>query len=84
MTLSGSYLFTNELLPQELPGLKHVGDVIEGTEAFVFVLVLLLKRMISDEGGQDQEAGRTGENEEKKGWGRRKLFILHFLQPLIK
>lgn len=66
MTLSGSYLFTNELLPQELPGLKHVGDVIEGTEAFVFVLVLLLKRLINDEGGQDQDAGRTGENENRK------------------
>lgn len=44
-----SYLFTNELLPQELTGLKHVGDVVERTETFVFVLILLLSR---DEGGR--------------------------------
>lgn len=42
--ISGSYLFTNELLPKELTGLEHVGDVVERTETFVFVLVLLLNR----------------------------------------
>lgn len=42
--VTGSYLFANELLPQELAGLKHVGDVVEWTETFVFVLGLLLSR----------------------------------------
>lgn len=42
--VTGSYLFANELLPQELAGLKHVGDVVEWTETFVFVLGLLLKQ----------------------------------------
>lgn len=39
-----TYLFTDELLPQELTGLKHVLDVVERTETFVFVFVLLLNR----------------------------------------
>lgn len=43
ISVGGSYLFTNDLLPQELPGLEHVGDVVERTETFVFVLVLLLR-----------------------------------------
>lgn len=38
-----TYLFTDELLPQELTGLEHVRDVVEWTETFVFVFVLLLK-----------------------------------------
>lgn len=37
-----AHLFTNQLLPQELTSLKHVGDVVEWTETFVFVLGLLL------------------------------------------
>lgn len=39
-----THLFADELLPQELSGLKHVGDVVERTEALVFVLALFLKR----------------------------------------
>lgn len=39
---TASYLFADELLPQELAGLKHVGDVVERTEALVSVLVFLL------------------------------------------
>lgn len=41
---AGLYLFTDELLPQELAGFEHVGDVVERTESLVFVLVLLLGR----------------------------------------
>lgn len=55
----GSYLFTDELLPQELAGLEHIGDVIERTETFVFVLVLLLGRDEGgDDGGEIRERGR--------------------------
>lgn len=39
-----THLFTDELLPQELAGLEHVGDVVERTEALVSVFVLLLNR----------------------------------------
>lgn len=44
MELSMSHLLSDELLPQELPGFEHVGDVVQRTETFVFVLVLLLER----------------------------------------
>lgn len=39
-----THLFADELLPQELAGLEHVGDVVQRTEALVFVLALFLKR----------------------------------------
>lgn len=42
-SLAVTHLFADELLPQELPGLEHVGDVVERTEALVFVLALFLK-----------------------------------------
>lgn len=57
-----SHLFSNELLPQELAGFKHVGDVVERTETFVFVLVLLLNR----------DKGRMGRRVRKKMWERKK------------
>lgn len=60
--LVSTHLFTDELLPQELAGLKHVRDVVEWTEAFVFVFVLLL----------NTKGGKMGGAEE------RKLFIKHF------
>lgn len=57
---AAAHLFPNELLPQELTSLKHVGDVVEWTETFVFVLGLLLN------GGWGGGGGG--------GHGRRKLF----------
>lgn len=42
--LAVAHLFADELLPQELSGLEHVGDVVEWTEALVFVLALFLTR----------------------------------------
>lgn len=42
-SLAVTHLFADELLPQELSGLEHVGDVVERTEALVFVLALFLK-----------------------------------------
>jgi hypothetical protein len=39
-----SYLLANDLLPHELAGLEHVGDVVDGTETLVFVFILLLQR----------------------------------------
>lgn len=69
--VTGSYLFANELLPQELAGLKHVGDVVEWTETFVFVLGLLLSR----ENRRWRSVLGTGrEDEWKEGHGSRKLF----------
>lgn len=61
-----SYLFTNKLLPQEFPGLKHVGDVVERTEAFVFVLILLLKREESEDVGVGggEGIGKKGQEED--------------------
>lgn len=61
--LVSTHLFTDELLPQELAGLEHVRDVVEWTEAFVFVFVLLLNRKGGKMGGGTEE---------------RKLFIKHF------
>lgn len=73
--VTGSYLFANELLPQELAGLKHVGDVVEWTETFVFVLGLLLSR----ENGRWRSILGMGRGDEwKEGHGSRKLFTLHF------
>lgn len=53
-----THLFTDELLPQELTGLEHVRDVVECTETFVFVFVLLLNRK---DGGQERREGHRGE-----------------------
>lgn len=58
----GSYLFTDELLPEELPGLEHVRDVIQRTESFVFVLVLLL----NTDGGVGRGWGEKEKTEEEK------------------
>lgn len=55
VSFSGSYLFTDELLPQKLASLKHVGDVIKRTESFIFVLVLLLN---TDGGAMVEKLGR--------------------------
>lgn len=52
--LVSTHLFTDELLPQELAGLEHVRDVVEWTEAFVFVFVLLLNRKGGKMGGGAQ------------------------------
>lgn len=73
--VTGSYLFANELLPQELAGLKHVGDVVEWTETFVFVLGLLLSR---ENGSWRSILGMGRGDEWKEGHGSRKLFTLHF------
>lgn len=73
--VTGSYLFANELLPQELTGLKHVGDVVEWAEPFVFVLGLLLSR---ENGSWRSILGMGGGDEWKEGHGSRKLFTLHF------
>lgn len=53
-----THLFADELLPQELTGLKHVRDVVEWTETFVFVFVLLLNRK---DRGQGRREGQRGE-----------------------
>lgn len=50
-----TYLFTDELLPQELTRLKHVRDVVERTETFVFVFVLLLNRKDGERRGGYRE-----------------------------
>lgn len=78
--VAGSYLFANELLPQELAGLKHVGDVVEWTETFVFVLGLLLNR----ENGRWRSIWGMGRGDEwKEGHGSRKLFTLHFQSCMV-
>lgn len=59
-----THLFTDELLPQELAGLEHVRDVVEWTEAFVFVFVLVLNR----KGGKMGGGGHRGEKVIRKAF----------------